>query len=94
VIDDITLVIANNIDTKVYDVRNYLSIVKYNVFISINDHKIGFNYDKMTLEWPLNDFYIRWEWLEDGKMHELMKKSDKVESMDVEDENDNIASLF
>lgn len=36
----------------------------------------------------------KWEWLEDGKMHELMKKSDKVESMDVEDENDNIASLF
>merc|ERR1711937_970568 len=36
----------------------------------------------------------KWEWLEDGKMHELMKKSDKVESMDVEDENDTIASLF
>lgn len=51
----------------------------------------------MALKWLLNeinDIYIRWEWLEDGKMHELMKKSDKVESMDVEDENDNIASLF
>lgn len=48
----------------------------------------------MALEWALNDSSIRWEWLEDGKMHELMKKSDKVESMDVEDENDNIASLF
>ena len=51
----------------------------------------------MALKWLLNeinDISIRWEWLEDGKMHELMKKSDKVESMDVEDENDNIASLF
>ena len=37
---------------------------------------------------------FRWEWLEDGKMHELTKKSAKVESMDVEDENENIASLF
>merc|ERR1712168_897735 len=36
----------------------------------------------------------KWEWLEDGKMHEMVKKADKVESMDVEDENDNIASLF
>ena len=66
----------------------------YNVFISITDHKTGLNGPKMTLEWDLNDISIRWEWLEDGKMHELMKKSDKVESMDVEDENDNIASLF
>jgi len=36
----------------------------------------------------------KWEWLEDGKMHELTKKSAKVESMDMEDENENIASLF
>lgn len=38
----------------------------------------------------------KWEWLEDGKMHEMMKKSAKVESMDVdiEDENDNLSSLF
>ena len=48
----------------------------------------------MTVKGPLIEMYSRWEWLEDGKMHELMKKSDKVESMDVEDENDNIASLF
>merc|ERR1712212_1102413 len=39
----------------------------------------------------------KWEWLEDGKMHELVTKSARVEKdslMELDDENDNIASLF
>lgn len=36
----------------------------------------------------------KWAWLEDGEMKELLKKSKKVESMDVEDENENIAMMF
>merc|ERR1739838_1089080 len=38
----------------------------------------------------------RWEWLEDGKMHEMIKKVGKVDErmMEIDDENDNIASLF
>ena len=39
-------------------------------------------------------FGFRWAWLEDGEMKELLKKSKKVESMDVEDENENIAMMF
>merc|ERR1711990_313341 len=41
----------------------------------------------------------KWEWLEDGEMKQFMKKSQKVESMDFEDEDENqnesgIANLF
>jgi len=38
----------------------------------------------------------KWEWLEDGKMHEMIKKVGKVDErmMEIDDENDNIASLF
>ena len=39
-------------------------------------------------------FGFRWAWLEDGEMKELLKKSRKVQSMDVEDENENIAMMF
>ena len=42
-------------------------------------------------------FTFRWEWLEDGKMHEMIKKAnrvDKVDMMEMDDENDNVASLF
>jgi len=39
----------------------------------------------------------KWEWLEDGKMHEMIKKANRVEKVDMmemDDENDNVASLF
>jgi len=39
----------------------------------------------------------KWEWLEDGKMHEMVKKAARVEKadmMELDDENENLAGLF
>jgi len=39
----------------------------------------------------------KWEWLEDGKMHEMVKKVARVEKadmMELDDENENLAGLF
>lgn len=37
----------------------------------------------------------KWAWLEDGEMKELMKKSKKVDQMDIDnDENENLSMLF
>merc|ERR1711935_1031204 len=39
----------------------------------------------------------KWEWLEDGKMHEMVKKAARVEKadmMELDDENENLAGSF
>ena len=39
---------------------------------------------------------LRWAWLEDGEMKELLKKSKPVDAMDIEreDENENLSAMF
>jgi len=38
--------------------------------------------------------FFRWAWLEDGQMKELMKKSKRVEAMDIEESDVGIGEMF
>lgn len=63
---------------------------------SVEDVDAATSWDKRTY----NSIVVegddqKWAWLEDGEMKELLKKSRRVDTMDIEeDENDNLSMLF
>jgi len=59
------------------------------------------SWDKLIIKRTYNAITVegddqKWEWLEDGKMHEMVKKAARVEKadmMELDDENENLAGL-
>ena len=67
---------------------------KSNIFkICLNESHVC-EYPKGALK--LSIVKLRWAWLEDGEMKELLKKSKPVDAMDIEreDENENLSAMF